>query len=220
MNDQKWQSFLNKIPKEFADKGPGARDFNDEAFHMANEGLAYGGTNLEYLMDCNKILDIGCGVAHTVKILRDMGKYAYGITINTDEVKESIERLKLDPEKVELGDVHDLPWVDGTFDGVILWEIIEHVLSPQAVIWEAARVLRNGGKLMLFTPPDVYIEFSVHIILPTQRQLFEMFAKAGIVVEVIRDWGGESARYWCRKVSGKSLEEIRDMSKNCKVIRG
>ena len=100
MNNEKWKSFIEKIPAEFCDKGPNsaAEGFSSDAFHMANEGLAYGGSNLDYLKECKNILDIGCGVPHTLKILKDLDKTreVIGVTINPKEVK-SLGREVKDP---------------------------------------------------------------------------------------------------------------------------
>lgn len=43
-----------------------------------------------------------------------------------------------------------LPFADGTFDCVVLWEVIEHI-KPECYE-EIERVLRPGGKIILSTP--------------------------------------------------------------------
>jgi len=45
-----------------------------------------------------------------------------------------------------------LPFATGSFDCVLLSEVIEHLTAPQNSIHEAARVLRSGGRLMVTTP--------------------------------------------------------------------
>ncbi len=48
----------------------------------------------------------------------------------------------------------DLPFPDGSFDTVVMWEVLEHIppgTEPQAFA-EIARVLRPGGRLHLSTP--------------------------------------------------------------------
>ena len=41
---------------------------------------------INYLDDCNFILDLGCGTGQLVKKLNDFGKEAYGITYNAKEI--------------------------------------------------------------------------------------------------------------------------------------
>jgi 2-polyprenyl-3-methyl-5-hydroxy-6-metoxy-1,4-benzoquinol methylase len=53
------------------------------------------------------------------------------------------------------GDVEreDLPWADESFDVVLMLEILEHfAVDPMRVLWEANRVLKPGGTLILSTP--------------------------------------------------------------------
>jgi len=42
-------------------------------------------------------------------------------------------------------DAHEIPFVDGTFDGVIVSAVLEHVLSPERVVQELRRVLKTEG---------------------------------------------------------------------------
>jgi SAM-dependent methyltransferase len=45
-----------------------------------------------------------------------------------------------------------LPFVDGSFDLVLLSEVVEHLEAPHLSIREASRVLRPGGRLLVTTP--------------------------------------------------------------------
>lgn len=42
-------------------------------------------------------------------------------------------------------DGHDLPFIDGSFDAVITMAVLEHVISPERVVQEIARVLKPYG---------------------------------------------------------------------------
>jgi SAM-dependent methyltransferase len=60
------------------------------------------------------------------------------------------------PEGVEIDTGVDLrrplPYPDGSFDAVVLCDVIEHVSDHPAVIAETARVLRAGGHSVILTP--------------------------------------------------------------------
>jgi SAM-dependent methyltransferase len=53
--------------------------------------------------------------------------------------------VQLVPNVAVVCDGHDLPFVDGSFDGVICQAVLEHVLDPQRVADEIWRVLSPDG---------------------------------------------------------------------------
>ncbi|MEN9390237.1 MAG: hypothetical protein RLZZ283_337 [Candidatus Parcubacteria bacterium] len=50
-----------------------------------------------------------------------------------------------------VGDIHALPFPDGTFDRVLCVEVLEHVKDPRQAFKEMKRVLKPGGKIVLST---------------------------------------------------------------------
>jgi SAM-dependent methyltransferase len=51
-----------------------------------------------------------------------------------------------------IADAHDIPFMDDTFDGVIIQAVLEHVLDPYRCVHEAHRVLKPGGLVYAETP--------------------------------------------------------------------
>ncbi len=49
-------------------------------------------------------------------------------------------------------DAHDIPFPDGTFDGVIAQAVLEHVVDPHRCVGEIHRVLTNRGLVYAETP--------------------------------------------------------------------
>lgn len=49
-------------------------------------------------------------------------------------------------------DGHDLPFLDGTLDGVIIQAVLEHVLDPYRIVEEIHRVLKDKGLVYAETP--------------------------------------------------------------------
>ena len=49
-------------------------------------------------------------------------------------------------------DIANVPVADGTFDAILCTEVLEHVREPIEVVQEMARLLKQGGRLMLTAP--------------------------------------------------------------------
>jgi SAM-dependent methyltransferase len=79
--------------------------------------------------------------------------------------------VDVDPERVARASVtlpnilvapgERLPYEDGRFDVVFLHEVIEHVDDDRATIRESLRVLRPGGRVVIFAPNRLYF-FETH----------------------------------------------------------
>jgi len=89
------------------------------------------------------VLEIGAGDGYIVRKLREKGINAIGTTI----CKKDVEAYGLIYQ-----DMHDLQWIDETFDVIIAKGVLEHALSPRLVIRETYRVLRKEGLFFVEVP--------------------------------------------------------------------
>jgi SAM-dependent methyltransferase len=68
----------------------------------------------------------------------------------------SIEVVETDvsfgPRTAIICDGHDLPFADGSFDGVVAQAVLEHVLDPHRCVDEIHRILAPGGLVYAETP--------------------------------------------------------------------
>ena len=106
---------------------------------------------MEHLKAGNKYLDAGCGLGGWLAFLRARGMEVIGI----ESSKRAVEMaLLLDPTlPIQVGDVQQLPYRDGEFDGYMAigtWEYIED--GTERVAKEAKRVLKAGGMLFIEIP--------------------------------------------------------------------
>lgn len=118
----------------------------------------------------------------------DVGSLEGGSYVARMERREPLELDSVDlafpegsPRHVDL-ERDALPHADGTFDQVLLFNLLEHVYNHGHVLDEARRVLKDGGGLLGFTPfllqyhPDPHDYFRY-----TREGLERLLADAGFV---------------------------------------
>lgn len=97
------------------------------------------------------VLEGGCGLSHWVEIFQEEG---YKIT-GVDYAPKVIERMKaIKPDvNIQLGNVFELNFPDEYFGTYFSWGVVEHFEEgPNAIIKEANRVIKKGGKLLISVP--------------------------------------------------------------------
>ncbi len=99
----------------------------------------------------------GCGVG---MYLDHMGKVINAM-IGLDIEFERLLAAKILEDRVVNAAGEMLPFPSNSFDLVLSHEVLEHVIDDQAVIRESLRVLRPGGRLVLFCPNRGY-PFETH----------------------------------------------------------
>jgi ubiquinone/menaquinone biosynthesis C-methylase UbiE len=154
-----------KIQKYFDDSNWGYRlvHSKEDSVHMA---LNYDGVfNTDgYYQQVNEIselisdetdcvLELGCGMGFNSDYLAK--KYPEvnfrGIDITSKHIKRAKEKAeKLANLQLQYGDFHDIRFGDNCFDVVFEMESVCHTDTPEVVLSEVHRVLKPGGKFMLF----------------------------------------------------------------------
>jgi len=100
-----------------------------------------------------KILDVGCGTGANLLMLSKYGD-AEGVDISEDALAFCRERGL---DKVKLGAGEELPYDNGTFDLVTAFDVVEHMDDDLAGLKEMRRVLRPGGRVLLFVPTFMFL---------------------------------------------------------------
>lgn len=105
----------------------------------------------KFLPKGSKVLDAGCGTAHTVWSLSENGFDAWGVDFALDTV-EAVKAAVPDLQVIQ-GDVRALPFEDSSLDGVWSLGVIEHFPEGYGeIIAEMARVIRPGGYAFVTFP--------------------------------------------------------------------
>jgi len=98
------------------------------------------------MVDTSKsCLDIGCGSS---RILSGLNDHSVGLDINLSKLLYA--RCYRRP--LVNGSIFALPFSDNTFEQVVCSQVIEHLVAGEQPFLEIARVLRDGGSLVLGTP--------------------------------------------------------------------
>lgn len=113
-----------------------------------------------------RVLVDGCGVGAYVRTLAEEGARGSGAPLEVHGLDIEAEHLFLAAHNVSQG-VYTLaagenkPYADGSFDLVLSHEVLEHVADDRAVAAEMVRVLRPGGRAVVFVPNRLY-PFETH----------------------------------------------------------
>jgi SAM-dependent methyltransferase len=118
-------------------------------------------------LEGRRILDIGCGLGVYVRKFRGFSDRVCGIDIDPKRLREGARETP----GLLLGVGEHLPFRDGSFDVVVLNEVIEHVQDDAATLREALRVIAPGGHVVIYAPNRLF-PFETHGIYLGNRFVF------------------------------------------------
>jgi len=114
-----------------------------------------------------RVLDVGCGIGmYTAAFLRET-PHVFGVEIERERALEARERAA----GVVQSPGERLPFADAAFDVVFSHEVLEHVTDDRACVAEMVRVVRPGGRIVVFVPNRLY-PFETHGIFWRDRYRF------------------------------------------------
>ena len=107
---------------------------------------------LVHLLDLGDVLDVASGDGVLAELLAPQANRIVCLDISQRVVHAGKKRLSEFPHvDFDIGDMHELPVPDASFDTVLLMHALTYTKRPKVVFSEASRVLRPGGQLLAVT---------------------------------------------------------------------
>ncbi|MEA3351872.1 MAG: methyltransferase domain-containing protein [Chloroflexota bacterium] len=104
------------------------------------------------LADASKILDLGCGTGALMGELHTRSNGAvFGVDIHNAHLRLAQHNVS---QPLTLGDAHELPYADGTFDITLCHFTLMWLKTPAQSLREMTRVTRPGGTVLALAEPD------------------------------------------------------------------
>ncbi len=99
------------------------------------------------------VLEAACGVGmYTSQIRRRYTSHVEAFDIEADRVREA----QVETPHALIAAAEHLPYPDNIFDTIISNEVLEHVTDDRRSMQEMIRVLKPGGRVIIFTPNRWY----------------------------------------------------------------
>lgn len=149
-----------------------------------------------------RLLEVGTGAGLFLKSAERAGWEVCGLELSAEGARFARDRLGLDvrPERAE-----QMSFPERSFDVAVMFDVIEHLFDPRAVLEATRRALKPGGLLAVSTPNfDALSRFALgedwavlspleHLYYFTESTLTRFMESAGFVdAKVIRrypSWG-------------------------------
>ena len=151
------------------------------------------------------VLEVGCGAGGMARAIKRCRPDLQ--VVGCDLSQKAIALARQDPQGVsfEVGDAYGLPYRDGNFEGVVMFDVLEHLDDPGRLVREVVRLLSPGGLFHLFVPCEGELhtihgilarlgwrakeKFGGHIQRLTARAVLKELERAGLEV-IRRRWSG------------------------------
>jgi len=149
---------------------------------------------LKRMKDGGKLLDVGCGEGSFLSAAQQVGWSVYGIEILEGPGRAAAERLD---GRVIIGDILEVDPPASPFDAITMWDSLEHMRDPTAVVRRLKSHLKSNGILIVRVPHCTSFDARVrgpkwrHWSLPlhmshfTPRTVCRLLEQQGFAIEVV-----------------------------------
>jgi SAM-dependent methyltransferase len=149
------------------------------------------------------VLELGCGSGDRTKLFYNVSS-AVGV-----DIKYRVPFERKGKFTFSLADATALPFIDESFDAVVSFDVIEHIIDDKSFVSEVYRVCKKGGFVLLGTPnrlrlsnrllsfvgkPVTYPYYlgpdTIHVREYTEMELYSVCKDSRLVGECFGLWVG------------------------------
>lgn len=99
------------------------------------------------------VLDVACGNGYGTELISKTADLVVGVDVSRDALTYAMNHYgKTHNTEFVLADARNLPFQGSTFDTVVSFETIEHLVYPEVFLQEIRSILKLCGKLIVSTP--------------------------------------------------------------------
>lgn len=182
----------------FYDTGYMEKEFNNLGHHLhfapeyretyfAEKDLTFSDLGLEpEALKGRRLLDVGCANGQFIEYANRLGMAGAGIDIS----EEMVEAARKNGLQCAVKDLFEL---DGKYDMLTFWDVLEHVPDPRRMLEKSRSLLSVGGEIVIQTPCTgmiselfgerwLYYLPVQHLHLFSQESLFRLLSETGFAV--------------------------------------
>jgi ArsR family transcriptional regulator len=163
-----------------------------------------------------QLVDIGTGTGRILELFSDLIKRGTGVDLSHEMLsiaRANLEHALLTHCHVRQGDMYNLPFADGSVDMAVIHQVLHYADGPSAVIGEAARVLRPGGRLLIvdFAPHELEQLRTDHAhrrLGFSDQEVIDWSQRAGLKLEPVLHLAGSelTVSLWLGHNTGEKIQ--------------
>ena len=183
--------------------------------HILIQYSAYGAI-LNRIPLGSKILDLGCGDGNVTRLYTVKGD-----VVGVDASENALTQTKKRGIKAIQHDLNTLPYPfrQGSFDVIVLTDVLEHLIDPFATLRECKRILRKNGRIIVTVPNHARLGNRIRMLFGDPVDILH-FDKYGDEAEHLHWFTRPKFEFIARRVGLKHIKYVPTGLHNLNFIFG